>query len=731
MRCVSIPKSRISRDRVKRIVPAFVAVLLLTVLAGGAPVGARQRVAVASNTGGDGRAGTCYAFYPDPWTGTGRPYIPLAQQAGSRWDRFDFTWPVIEPSPGTWHFEGHDDVVADLRAGGITNIVGILLWTPNWAATSRAASTETQGGADRPWGWYAPVPGGATSLSAAQPRAASSPPHGLYEAWDDWTEADGDPANLWGRYVHTVVSRYGDRVKHWEMWNEPEWDYFWTGTSVDYAQLLKVGYQATKAACPDCQVLFGGLHYWANTEYYKWVLNTLKNDPQAPANDYYFDVMSVHLYSRSSTAYDVVNTIREDMTARVSDHPIWLTETGVPVWNDGSVDPVPLKYDYAATQEEAASYVIQSYANAWAAGVERYFFFRTNDEDMTEYFGLVRNDFSLRPAYGALQVASTYLISPTMVTRATEPGGIRRVTLWGTPHGKVSVLWNRTPDEVTLEYGAALPGATLIDQVGVTRTVEASDGVYEIALPGATCNLVSNPSDYIIGGAPRVVVEEDTVSPSVPTVGPLPATTYSDTVSVPLNASDDGAGVWGFDVQVREAGAGDWTDWLGLDETAEEWAPGYAGVEHGLTYCFRARAWDRAGNRGPWSDGTTCSQVDLARAVELSVGPVYGDEDGDGSWDVGEGEVQLHGLRFRLVEGSSADVVSPTVGDSWELTTTLAPGEYTVVAEPSGWLSPPPGWLPRRLDVSVAPGAGVLEVVFSPLGLLRHRSSSYLPLIAD
>ena len=719
------------QERIQRAVSACAVVVMLVVIASGAPVGASQTAPMESIGDGDGRAGTCYAFYPDPWTGTGRPYIPLAHQAGSRWDRFDFTWPVIEPSPGTWHFEGHDNVVADLRAGGITNIVGILLWTPSWAAPSSAAAASGRSLTDRPPGWYAPVAGGVTSLSAAEVSADSSPPEGLYQPWDDWTEADGDPANHWGRYVHTVVSRYGDRVKHWEMWNEPEWDYFWTGTSVDYAQLLKVGYQATKAACPDCQVLFGGLHYWANTEYYKWVLNTLSDDPQGPANDYFFDVMSVHLYSRSSTAYDVVNTIREGMTARVSDHPIWLTETGVPVWNDASVDPVPQEYDYAARQEEAASYVIQSYANAWAAGVERYFFFRTNDEDMIEYFGLMRNDFSLRPAYGAFQVASTYLISPTMVTRVAEPGGVRRVTLWGTPHGKVSVLWNRTPDEVTFDYGAALPTATVVDQGGVSEMVEAAGGSYEITLPGATCNLVSNPSDYIIGGEPFLVLEEDTVPPSVPTVGPLPPTTYSDTVSVPLSATDNGAGVWGFDVQVRREGGATWSEWLGLDDTVGGWAASYTSGEHRVTYCFRARAWDRAGNVGAWSDGADCSYVDPDRVVQLSVGPVYGDVDGDGQWDAGEGEVQLNALRFRLVDASSADVVSPGTGQSWELTTTLGAGDYAVVVEPSGWPAPPPGWLPRRLGIHVEPGADVLEVVFSPVGLLRHRSSSYLPLIAD
>jgi hypothetical protein len=293
------------------------------------------------------------------------------------------------------------------------------------------------------------------------------------------------------------------------MWNEPDWNYFWLGTSTDYARLLKVGYRATKAACPDCTVLFGGLHYWINRDFSRWVLNTVNDDPDAPQNNYFFDVMSVHLYSRSSNAYDTVNDLRDSMTDFVPDHPIWLTETGVPVWDDASVDPHPDEYDYAATRDEAAAYVIQSYANAWASGVERYFFFRTHDADMVEYFGLVRNDLSIRPSYVAYQVATTYLISPAMTTSRTHDQGVRQVTLWGTPRGKVSVLWNATPQPVEFDYAATRPTATLVNRRGVTQTIEASDDVYRLQLPGATANLVSNPSDYFIGGQPYLIIEDD------------------------------------------------------------------------------------------------------------------------------------------------------------------------------------------------------------------------------
>jgi hypothetical protein len=666
----------------------------------------------------DGRAGACFSYYPnDP----GHPYLPMVYDAGSRWDRFNFNWPTIEPTNDGWNYPPYDDLVDDLVAGGIENLVGILIWTPDWAASGVGMSELAAPFPDRrPPGWYAPVPH--TDLAPMAISAWSSPPYGLDLPWDH-------PDNHWGDYVFNVVSHFGNRVKYWEMWNEVEWDYFWTGYEKDYAKLLKVGYQATKAACPDCQVLFAGLHFWEDQDYFGRVLDILNDDQAAPANDYFFDVMSVHLYSTSATVYDVVSHIRARMNLYVSDHPIWLTETGVPVWGDDQVDPYVGKYEWAATQDEAAAYTIQSYANAWASHVERYFFFRTNDQDMSEYFGLIRNDRTLRPAYVAYQVATTYLVSPTMATSWTYTGsGVRRVSLWGTPRGKVSVLWNVTPNTTTFSYDGTLPTATLVDRWGVTQTISAASGVYSLTLPGATANLVSDPDNYFIGGEPYLVIEADTAPPTA-AVQPLPPTTYSTTIPVSWDGADDAAGIWGFDVQAQKGSSGAWTDWLRFTQTQGVTSSLYtADAQHGETYCFRARAWDRAGNRGEWpADAQSCTTLDLRREVHLDLQALFGDENSDGQWD--GAETALASLRLRLVDAAGSDAVTPTVGSSWEFTATLPAGDYTLIVTPDDWPSLPPGWLPRWLPTIVEMGGEVQDILIQEVGLLPHRSSSLLPLV--
>jgi hypothetical protein len=640
----------------------------------------------------------------------------MALDAGSRWDRFDFKWAWLEPEEGRWDsdvLDGYDTLVDDLHDAGV-NMVGILLWTPDWAATGGLRGLEGPPLDQRSPGWYAPDP--RASLAPLAISAASSPPRGLYRPWND-------PDNHWGNFVYTIVSRYGERVKHWEMWNEPEWSYFWSGTSTDYAQLLKVGYQATKAACPDCTVLFGGLHYWMNTNYYKWVLNILSQDPHAVQNNHFFDVMSVHLYSRSANTYDEVTKIRGGMGIYgVDDHPIWLTETGVPVWDDGSVDPDPTKYDYAATQDEAAAYVIQSYANAWASGGGRYFFFRVHDSDMGEYFGLVRNDRTLRPAYVAYQVSTRYLISPTFVTRETT-GSSTRVTLWGTPRGKVSVLWNGSPDTGFYTLPAALDSGTLVDRRGVTETIAATGGVHTLTLPGATANLVSNPNDYIIGGDPLIVVESETPNePPTSTVHPLPGVTRSPDLTVTWEGRDNQSGVWLYDVQVRDGADGQWEYW----QHSVTSTVGHFSGQHGHTYYFRSRATDRVGNREAWpQEPQAHTTLDLANTFHLSIGAYFADENRNGAWDtpIAEtGEITLTAVAMRFVDQAAQDVVPPAVGSAWEFTTTTYAGQtYQLVATTADHV--------RVIPFTWPLGGEVYTYEVEALGLWPV-TYAYLPLIA-
>ncbi len=623
----------------------------------------------------DGRAGACYSNYYEHGN---RPFLPLVRAAGVRHDRIDFIWPVVEPGNDSWNFAPYDELVADELAEGV-DLVAILQWTPEWAAVG-GQGVGIAGPPQRPLGWYAPTLHAQASGVPLTPSAWSSVPAGLYLSWDD-------SDNHWGDFVFQTVSRYNGTVSVWEIWNEPDGNWgMWDGSATDYAQLLKVGYQAVKAANPDATVLFGGLMYWADPTFFEDVLGVLNKDPHAPDNNYFFDVMSVHFYSRSSDAYDMVNHIRNRMSLYVPEHPIWLTETGVPVY-DGAYPGV--RTEYSATEAEAAAYLIQSYANAIAADVNRYHWFRAHDGDMGEHFGLTHDENYLRPTYVAYQVATTYLISPTFVTRAPT-GAHLSVTLWGTPRGKVSVLWNESPATGVYTLPAVMPTAIFVDRWGVTRTVTATNVltgtaeyyVYTATLPAATANLVSNPNDYIIGGDPLIVVETETPNePPTSTVHLLPEVVYSPTFTVTWEGQDNQSGVWLYDVQVRDGAEGEWSDWWHSTSATS----GQFSGQHGHTYHFRSRAMDCVGNRAPWPGmAQTHTTLNLSGTLHLRIGAFFADENRNGIWDrliTGTNgsllteEITLTEVTLSFRDWAGYDVVSPTVCSAWEFTTTVYAGQ--------------------------------------------------------
>jgi hypothetical protein len=691
-------------------------------------------------TDADGRLGVCYGFYENPEGSGQRPYLDLMIDAGARHDRWDFSWWAIQPdNQSQWNWGGHEAIVRDENAQGVS-VLGILQWTPQWASTYSGLLSWLPRVIERATAdarYYAHT---FNPLSPTGPAPYNNyPPKNLDQPV--FLNGQINPDNYWGYFVYNVAQHFDAQtdpalqIDEWEIWNEVEGDWFWAGTANDYCQLLQVAYTAIKGdgstpgGNPNASVLFAGLHYWADPTMYTQVLDCLAAaDPGGAGHNYFFDVMSVHFYSRSDNTYDMVNLIRGEMDARgMADHPIWLTETGAPIYGDNWPGvPYLNEGDNFLTIDEQAAYVIQSYANALAAGVERYYFFRAHDADMGEPHGLIRNDLSLRPAYVAYQVAAQYLRGENQATRVVD-NGVTRVSLWGTPRGKVSVLWNRTPAPLTYTLSAAMPTAMLVDRWGMTQTLSATNGAYTLPLSVATANLLSNPGDYIVGGDPLLLIETDTLSPTS-ALEALPTVNKGLPITLTWAAADAESGVWYTEIQSGPSPAGPWSTLAGWGQTEGLTQTVYTG-QHGVTFYFRARARDKVGNWETWPAGHEVSTtVDADTELHWTVDTLFTDINRDGVWQPFTGtltfEVALADVAMRFVD-ADRNIITATVGSSWRFTETLLPGTYSFVAEATdasgnGWIR----YYPLALD-------GVVDPLYAPLtatlGLLP-RQDVFLPL---
>ncbi|MFJ9314446.1 cellulase family glycosylhydrolase [Pimelobacter simplex] len=235
--------------------------------------------------------------------------------AGSHWVRVDVGWSTLEPDgPGPfaqWYVDLIDDVLAGARANGLEVILSFWL-TPPWASASG-------------------------SLHA--------PPD--------------DPQD-YARALGRAAERWSGQVAAWEIWNEPNFDGFFTGADpATYTRLLCAAYPAVKEH-DSSPVLLGGLMYnddgWLRRAY------------QAGAQDC-FDALATHPYVGPSDA--APDTPAVGAVWRLTHTPamravmdewgdqrkrIWVTELG---WSSGT-DNEGNPWDRPVTPRQQARYLRQA-----------------------------------------------------------------------------------------------------------------------------------------------------------------------------------------------------------------------------------------------------------------------------------------------------------------------------------------------------------------------------------
>lgn len=651
-------------------------------------------------TEADGSMGTCYSFYQVP--GSSESLAAKAYAAGSRWDRFDFRWNQIESEPGVFNFGSHEQLVDRDRSNGI-EVVAILGSTAQWA--SRYCTPTVQQAQTMPLLYgHPPLPQSKEDDLWWRP----CPPANLNLPWDH-------PENYWGRYVHQTATHFKDKVKAWEIWNEPDLPQFWIGSPAEYARLLQVAYRAVKAVDPDATVLFGGIAYWGDRDFYKQTFQELQALDNAPENGGYFDVLSLHLYSNVYQLGMIAAEIQTNMNATVGPHPIWLTETGVPIWGESQQ---PERYVNAATAVEAAAFIIESYAGARAAGIEKFFVFRAHDEMMNQAFGLIRNDLSLRPGYVAYQVAARYLNGENQITGPFSNGKVHRITFWGTPRGRIDVLWNETGGEILQhQHPAVIPAATLIDHRGQEQNLIAVGDTYTIPLQPATAN-TGYWGEYIIGGPPVLLIQPDPTPPTS-TLRPLPDVATTTALTLTWDVTDTLSGYWYAQIEQAPAPDGPWTliaDWSETQAVTQTVVSLPSDQE---TY-FRARARDNVGNWEPWpATAETSTSIYLTRTVYISV-TTYLDNNGNNTWDADE----VTPLTPPSISWRSPDdaVITETNEVSWSIVQAVNTGVHTLKTRL-------PHHLPDHtlLTVAAEPPTQFFTVT---VGLKPIRAQSFLPTVA-
>ncbi|HBY95780.1 MAG TPA: hypothetical protein DEP84_17800, partial [Chloroflexi bacterium] len=491
-----------------------------------------------------------------------KTWLDRAYQAGARVNRFQLNWWDVEPSPGQRNFDLTATAVETMASAGL-EVTLLLTAPPTWAR--RTGSSWVPAGLDRPW---------------------------------------NDPANPWGAFVNATVSRFKGRVHYYEIYNEPDTDQFWDGSPEEYALLLATAYRAARAADPGTQIIMAGMAHWSHPQFAEQVLHALRQLPDAAANNYFFDVAAWHWYSRADQLYGRVLWAR-DLLIRygMGTKPIWINETNIPVWGAGAGPQQPT-WGFGSTAEQAA-FMVQAFTNAFAAGAERVFVFRLRDNGMDETFGLMRDDGTPRPAYQAYTTAARWLAGARFVAREVR-GDVVLTIFRRSPDEKITIAWTTGDQRSNVLIDAAADEATLVNLLGDARTIQATDGRYNLGLDGGS--IYTRPADgrreQLVAGPPVILVEQGRTPPLV-RLDPLPA--LSTAAEIPLTwqvESPSGAAIERIEFQVRTDG-GPWLDWQPASGAAAPAAAGSATFRGEVShrYEFHARAVDQRGHASEWPPG--------------------------------------------------------------------------------------------------------------------------------
>jgi hypothetical protein len=349
-------------------VATLVAFLAVTGLAGGVACGeaAARPVRLGVADGGD--------LHALPGRERGR-YLDAVKNVGAGWIRVGIYWSVIQRGgPTSYEWAPFDRVVSAARRRGL-EVLGTILYAPGWAR----------------------APG--------SPRAA--PPV--------------DPA-AFAAFAGRAAGHFGRLGVHaYEIWNEPNNAGFWAGgpDPARYTQLLRASYRAIKRVDRSATVVSGGLSPYATygaagaqamnplTFLERMYANGARGSMDAVGwHPYNFPWgLGFYTWSAWSQMYATSPSARSIMKANGDGKKkIWATEWGAPTGTSSQ-----------SITEAAQAALIRAgltKLKKWTwAGPSFLYNFRdkgTNASDREQNFGLVRWDWSPKPAYAAFRSVAAH-----------------------------------------------------------------------------------------------------------------------------------------------------------------------------------------------------------------------------------------------------------------------------------------------------------------------------------
>lgn len=320
------------------------------------------------------------AASPDPYfgihlhaagAGTDWPSVPFG--SWRLWDAY-VAWPSIEPSPGAFNFNRLDRYVDIAASQGLALILPLGL-SPRWASA-------------RPDEESAYGPG-----QAAEPADIAA----------------------WERYVTALATRYKGKISAYEIWNEPNAVFFYSGSISKLVELTCAAHRLIRSIDPGAQIVSPGATYQEAGA--QWLDEFL-----AAGGGACVDIIGFHFYTQAHEAPEALVPISAAVRAAMRRHqqdakPLWNTESGWFVQNRSIPVGVPWR---VLGPQTAANYAARALILGRSLGFGRFAWYAWDDGKL----GLLETeDKTLKPAAAAHQ-SVYYWTQNAAVSCNPQTGGL-------------------------------------------------------------------------------------------------------------------------------------------------------------------------------------------------------------------------------------------------------------------------------------------------------------------
>ena len=317
-------------------------------------------------------------LHSTPW-----PSIPFASIR--TWDT-GVVWSNLNPASGVYTWEGLDWLINLSQDRGV-DLVFTFGSTPRWVSSKPNTPT--------PYG-----PG----LCA---------PPGSLKYWDE--------------FVQAIVMRAHNRIKFWEIWNEPQDASFYCGDIAAMSELQRRAYKIIKTVDPEAKVLTPSP---VGRQGLKWMADFL-----ATGAGEYADIAAFHGYW-DTTAESIKSVI--EYYRQVFDQggqgkkPVWDTEAS---WGENARSSDP---------DAQAAFLAKYYLLHWSGGVSRFFWY---SYDNVLFGGLWDSATGLHKAGLAYREIHKWMIGAAISKPCGEVGYFSGVWTcdFSRPNGYVArVVWRHS-----------------------------------------------------------------------------------------------------------------------------------------------------------------------------------------------------------------------------------------------------------------------------------------------